>query len=129
MILGLRTDTGTVVISLVREKNIVTTHERVLDRNMARDLLGEIESSLQKIDSDWRDIHGLVYYSGPGSFTSLRISAAIVNSLVYALHVPIAVVNSEDWLPEGVARIAKGEDDRIALPYYGAPPRITLPRK
>jgi hypothetical protein len=35
----------------------------------------------------------------------------------------------EDWLQAGIARLSNGEDEKIAMPFYGADANITLPKK
>jgi len=35
----------------------------------------------------------------------------------------------EDWLCAGIARLLAGENDKVALPEYGAPVHITQQKK
>lgn len=74
------------------------------------------------------DIEGIVIYKGPGSFTGLRIGLSVANALAYSLNVPI-VVTSEDWIKKGINLLLEGENDKIALPNYGAPVHITQQKK
>ena len=53
--------------------------------------------------------------SGPGSFTGLRIGAAIVNTLSHELHIPLYD--------------HKGTKHQIILPDYGRPANISKPKK
>ena len=63
----------------------------------------------------WTDIKKITYYSGPGSFTGLRIGASLVNTLAHELEVPLY-----DHY---------GKLHKIILPDYGRPARITSPKK
>ena len=35
----------------------------------------------------------------------------------------------DNWQNESIDKLRRGEDDKIVIPYYGRPARITLPRK
>ena len=86
-----------------------------------------IQELLSQNDLGWADISGIIFYAGPGSFTGLRIGAAVVNALgENGAH----IVNSrdEDWIEKGIARMRAGVNE-VALPEYGNDPHITQPRK
>ena len=71
----------------------------------------------------------LIVFTGPGSFTGLRIGITTMNSLAYGLDIPIVGVNGEKWIENGLQRLNDGENDRIITPHYGAEANITSPRK
>ena len=89
----------------------------------------------------WQDLSGLAVFAGPGSFTGLRIGATIMNTLASSIDIPIiAATNSDfsvqndenstdDWREIARQKLANGENDKIALPFYGREARITKPRK
>jgi tRNA threonylcarbamoyladenosine biosynthesis protein TsaB len=99
------------------------------DRQLAKTLLSTIHQQLQKQHADWPDITGVVVFEGPGSFTGLRIGITVANTLSYGLDAPIVAAKGDDWLQKGIARLKKGENDKLALPHYGAEAHITLPKK
>ena len=115
--------------------------ERELGREMARSTLAFLEEILQGEGATWQDLSGLAVFAGPGSFTGLRIGATIMNTLASSLDIPIvAVTNSDfsaqndensadDWREIARQKLANGENDKIALPFYGREARITKPRK
>ena len=115
--------------------------ERELGREMARSTLAFLEEILQGEGVAWQDLSGLVVFAGPGSFTGLRIGATIMNTLASSLDIPIvAATNSDfsvqndenstdDWREIARQKLANGENDKIALPFYGREARITKPRK
>lgn len=84
------------------------------EHQLARELLNFIHSRLQEQGRDWADISSIHYFSGPGSFTGLRIGAAIVNALADQLQVPLYDQN--------------GTAHQIIIPFYGRPANVTSPK-
>jgi tRNA threonylcarbamoyladenosine biosynthesis protein TsaB len=83
--------------------------------DLAEKLLQYIHDKLQENNKDWQDISEITFMSGPGSFTGLRIGAAVVNTLVSELNIPL--YNHY------------GEKVKIILPDYGSDANIGKPRK
>lgn len=84
-------------------------------RNLAEHLHAFIRDKLTDQGKTWQDLASITYFSGPGSFTGLRIGAAVVNSLADQLHIPL--YNHH------------GHQCPIIIPDYGRPARITPPKK
>lgn len=82
---------------------------------MAEKIFTFIHDKLQENHADWHDISELTFFSGPGSFTGLRIGAAIVNALADQLNIPLYDHH--------------GNQHKIILPEYGRPANISAPRK
>ncbi|MGH7218132.1 MAG: hypothetical protein ACREGE_01655 [Candidatus Microsaccharimonas sp.] len=99
------------------------------NRELAKGLLRFLEETFASQDKTWNDITGLVVYKGPGSFTGLRISATVFNTLAAANGWPIVGETGETWQQDGLSRLALGENDEIVLPEYGGEANITQPRK
>lgn len=110
MNLYLDTSTPDVVLKLDDKE-----YRATLGREMAEKLLGFIEEKLKENGKTWQDTTRITYFSGPGSFTGLRIGAAVVNALAHELHVPLFDHH--------------GTESKIILPDYGRPARITPPKK
>ncbi len=108
---------------------VVAKSQDELGRQMAKELPGRIIALLKSADMTLADITGVIFFSGPGSFTGLRIGAATVNALSYGLTVPIVTENGDDWQQLGAERLLRGDNDKVALPFYGADAHITKPRK
>ncbi len=83
--------------------------------NLAEKLLSFIHDKLQENNKDWQDISEITFMSGPGSFTGLRIGAAVVNTLASELNIPL--------------KNHRGETVKIILPDYGRGANIGTPRK
>ena len=128
MILFLDTSTGNCRIWLGEN-----SFEKGLNRNMARDILKFLEDSLENIGKDYKDLEGIGFFAGPGSFTSLRIGASVANTLADGLNIPIVAIKKEDedddWRQKAFEKLKNNENDKIALPFYGRDANITKPRK
>lgn len=98
-------------------------------RELAETLHLKIKELLDQTNKDWSDIQGIVCYQGPGSFTGLRISLSVANALAASLPAVIVASTGDNWLQDGLARLAAGEDQKVVLPEYGAPVHITQQRK
>jgi tRNA threonylcarbamoyladenosine biosynthesis protein TsaB len=75
------------------------------------------------------DIAGVVCYSGPGSFTGLRIGASVANALAYAQNIPVVSSAGSDWLKIGTSALLAGQNDKFVSPEYGSPAKTTPPKK
>lgn len=84
-------------------------------RDLAEGLHAFIRDKLAENHQTWQDISEITFFSGPGSFTGLRIGAAVVNTLATELNIPL--FNQH------------GERVPIIIPDYGRPANITPPRK
>ena len=132
MILALKTSDNPTEIYLLNDAGeIVNKKIWNAERNLARDLLGEIEKLFAGSDpvADWADLTGAIVFRGPGSFTGLRIGITTANAIAYGQKIPIVGTADNDWLASGRGKLADGQNDKIVLPEYGAPPRITAPKK
>jgi tRNA threonylcarbamoyladenosine biosynthesis protein TsaB len=99
------------------------------DRELARGLLKHLHDQLQAHGKDWRDITGLAVYEGPGSFTGLRIGLTVMNTIAASESIAIVGTRGETWQASALERLAKGDNDKIVLPFYGSEPHITKARK
>lgn len=130
MILTIRTDSPEAEIGLFNSNKVkIDYYTWPAARQLAKDLLKEIHGLLDGSGADWKDIKGIVVFEGPGSFTGLRIGITVANTLAYSLQAPIVAQQGDDWIAQGLDRIIAGQDDKIALPHYGAEANITPPKK
>jgi tRNA threonylcarbamoyladenosine biosynthesis protein TsaB len=99
------------------------------DRQLAKGLLAYLHDQLEAHGKSLDDVTGIGVFTGPGSFTGLRIGLTVLNTLADANAVPIVGCRGEQWQAEALGRLQAGENDRIALPFYGSDAHITTPRK
>ena len=110
MKLYLDTSTPTTILKLDDK-----TYEWDSGHDLAEKLLEFIRDKLEENNKTWQDISEITFMSGPGSFTGLRIGAAIVNTLAHELKIPLYDHH--------------GEKHQIILPDYGRGANISQPKK
>lgn len=110
MKLYLDTSTDTCILKLDDE-----TYTWQSEHQLAEGIFTFIHDHLVEHHADWPDISEITFFSGPGSFTGLRIGAAVVNTLADQLQIPLYDHH--------------GAQHQIILPDYGRPANITPPRK
>jgi tRNA threonylcarbamoyladenosine biosynthesis protein TsaB len=97
-------------------------------RELSDHLLSRMTSFIQSNGAALTDLTGLIVFSGPGSFTSLRIGHTTVNALADTLGIPVVGVQGESWLKDGARDMKKAQKGQIAMPLYGAEAHITMPK-
>ena len=105
-------DTSSPII-ILRLDNQEYQHE--FGNTLAEKLLGWLSDRLHENHCDWYDISEITFMSGPGSFTGLRIGAAIINTLAHELNIPLYD--------------HQGKKHPIIIPDYGRPANISQPKK
>ena len=99
------------------------------DRMLAKYLLKHLHDLLLSNNFDWNDISAIGVYTGPGSFTGLRIGITVMNSLADSLNISIVGATGDDWQEIAIRRLENNENDKIVLPNYGSDAKITTPKK
>ena len=129
MYLGIKTDSPVAELYLFECKHRRADATWQADRQLARELLGRVETFLREHDVSFNDLTGVFVYRGPGSFTGLRIGITVINTIAYANSLQLVGSEGEGWLELAVERLARGDSDEVVLPLYGAEARITKPIK
>lgn len=129
MILAIKTDTPEAELWLYDSGFETAHYSWTADRQLAKDLLRICDEFLNKQTVEWTDLTGLVVFIGPGSFTGLRIGIVTIMSIAHSLSISAVGTNGNEWLDDGLDRLACGESDDYIEPHYGAQPHITTPRK
>ncbi|HEY5152488.1 MAG TPA: tRNA (adenosine(37)-N6)-threonylcarbamoyltransferase complex dimerization subunit type 1 TsaB [Candidatus Saccharimonadales bacterium] len=129
LILTIRTDKPEAEIGLFDGNTKLAYSTWPAHRQLAETIHLKIKEVLESQGRSLGDLGGVAAYRGPGSFTGLRIGLSVANALAYSLQIPIVARTGETWLEQAADEIAKGADDRAALPEYGSSPHITAPKK
>lgn len=110
MKLYLDTSTPTTILKLDDKE-----YSYEFNNDLAEKLLKFIHDKLAENNKTFSDITEITFMSGPGSFTGLRIGAAIVNTLASELNIPLYDHH--------------GKKHQIIIPEYGRPANISKPKK
>ena len=129
IVLTIRSDNPTAEIGLFDSQQELAYIKWQAHRELAETIHSKIREILNKSSKSLNGVEGIVCYKGPGSFTGLRIGLSVANALAYSLEVPIVSATGDDWIKRGVERLSIGEDEKIAMPEYGAPIHVSEPRK
>ncbi len=129
LILMIRSDQQMAELYLNQDRECLVKHVWEANHQLAESINKEIRQLLKKTKLTLSQLQAIGVYSGPGSFTSLRIGHSVANALAYGLQLPIVEAGGEDWQASIVAMLEEGKNDRLVVPLYGAPPRTTKPRK
>lgn len=85
------------------------------NKELAEKLLEFIKDKLEENGKTWQDIEEITFFSGPGSFTGLRIGATVVNTLASELNIPLYDYHNNKH--------------KAIVPEYGKPANIGVQKK
>jgi len=128
LILTIRTDRPEAELGLFDDEAKLAYSTWQAHRQLAETIHKKIQELLDSQGRGLEDLQGLAVFEGPGSFTGLRIGLSVANALAYGLQIPIVATGGKDWLARACLALAKGKNDRLTVPKYGAPPHITKPK-
>ena len=85
-------------------------------------ILPMIDALLQEAGMSVRQLDGIAFGAGPGSFTGLRIACGVAQGLAFAAGLPVAAVGTLECLAEasGAARVISALDARMGEVYLAA---------
>jgi tRNA threonylcarbamoyladenosine biosynthesis protein TsaB len=129
LILLLKTDQPQAELYLCHDQEQLAHKVWNADRTLAGSLLSAIEALLKQNHKRLDQVEAVGVFSGPGSFTGLRIGHSVANTLAYSLKVPIVGASGRGWRAEATTKLCASQNDRIALPEYGSDAKTTAPRK
>lgn len=102
-------ESATVIASCAISENDVVLGEYSLGhkKTHSEKLMPLIEKLLEDMEMKIKDIDVIAISEGPGSYTGLRIGAAIGKSLAYAINVPIANIPTMKSLAANIYSVEK----------------------
>lgn len=85
-------------------------------------LLPMVDALLRESDISLRQLDGVAYGAGPGSFTGLRIACAVTQGLAFGAELPVVGVSTLESMAEqsGAGKVLTVLDARMAEVYWAA---------
>ena len=117
-------------VALIEDDGTILKEKRMDSR--PETILSFLWIFLEEQKVDWKKIKSLWIVNGPGSFTALRQSLTIVNSIAFVHSLPVKSVQAKsDETDRSVFnRLLKQRTKRNwQVPFYGAPAMITKAKK
>lgn len=129
MILALRTDKEEAELYLFDENGQKIKQSKYLaGRTLADTLLERIDQLLDDAKIDYRDLSGVVIFTGQGSFTGLRIGTTVANAIAFGLDIAIVKSSGKNWQLDGIKSLRKDPSASFVVPDYDGKPNITKPK-
>lgn len=129
VILTLRTDKPEAEIGIFDELGREIGYETwQAHRQLSETIHKKIDQLLNFQGLTLEMVQGVVFYEGPGSFTGLRIGAAVANALAGGLGIPVVSSGGENWIRQGAAKLAVGTST-AAIPFYDSEAKTTEQKK
>jgi tRNA threonylcarbamoyladenosine biosynthesis protein TsaB len=92
--LALEAATSMGSVAVLRDGELLASREVAMRSGAEEHLLPAIDESLREAGATTRDLARVVCGAGPGSFTSLRVSASLAKGIAFAQSIPLYAVSS-----------------------------------
>jgi tRNA threonylcarbamoyladenosine biosynthesis protein TsaB len=104
------------------QRGEVLSHSEMAGQRHSEILLAMIDRLLEEGGCRLRDLDGIAFGAGPGSFTGVRIAASVAQGLAFGLDKPVMPVCTLEALAEvsGSDRVACALDARLDEVYFAA---------
>ena len=90
-------------------------------------ILPQIQALLNTADMQLKDLHGIAFGAGPGSFTGVRIAAGVAQGLGFGANLPVvsictllALAEASDMQTSGTKKVIACLDARMSEVYHAA---------
>jgi tRNA threonylcarbamoyladenosine biosynthesis protein TsaB len=106
--LALEAATSTGSVAVIRDAELLASREVAMRSGAEEHLLPAIDESLREAGATVRDLERVICGAGPGSFTSLRVSASLAKGIAFAQGIPLyavpslALIAADESLGDGV---------------------------
>lgn len=124
-ILALETANEQCSVAIVDAKQTLFFEHHHEARMQTQQILPMIERGLAESKSTWQDISAIAFSRGPGSFSGVRINAAVTQALAWANDLPVIPVSTLQALAQQAYQDAKFSevtaviDARMNEVYFG----------
>ncbi|MFU8925498.1 tRNA (adenosine(37)-N6)-threonylcarbamoyltransferase complex dimerization subunit type 1 TsaB [Acinetobacter puyangensis] len=111
-------------VALIDDSQIVYFEQYDEPRAQTQQILPMIERALKQSQTTWRDLSAIAFSRGPGSFSGVRINAAVTQALAWANDLPVIAVSTLQALAQhayheaGLAQVTTVLDARMQEVYF-----------
>ena len=81
-------------IACLENNKVLSQRNMECSNNLSTIILQEIDNCLNDAGKSKKDLTEIIASNGPGSYTAIRVVAAICKTLAYTLKLPLKVVSS-----------------------------------
>lgn len=99
--LFLDTASSRVIISVIRNNEIVFTVNLKNDNNLSNKLMILIDENFKKYNLKPTDINKIFVVNGPGSFTGIRCGVTVAKTLAFLLNIEITAISELETMVSG----------------------------
>ena len=99
--LFLDTASSRVIISVIRNNEIVFTVNLKNDNNLSNKLMVLIDENFKKYNLKATDINKIFVVNGPGSFTGIRCGVTVAKTLAFLLNIEITAISELETMVSG----------------------------
>lgn len=129
MILCLKADSPDVYIGLWDGDQETSAKSWQAGRELSTQILSLIDEICKNSGITLEQISGIVVFEGPGSYTGLRISISVANTLAYSYQIPVIGETGDGWILSGIEQLTSIEKFKPISPVYGGDVYTTKPKK
>jgi tRNA threonylcarbamoyladenosine biosynthesis protein TsaB len=129
MILCIKADNTDVYIGLWSENKEIVGKNWQAGRELSTQILSVIKEYCERVAISIEQLDGIIVYEGPGSYTGLRISISVTNSIGYSYDIPVIGSSGENWIIDGMKKLGTKSKFVSISPVYGGEVYTTKPKK
>ncbi|KQT42247.1 MULTISPECIES: tRNA (adenosine(37)-N6)-threonylcarbamoyltransferase complex dimerization subunit type 1 TsaB [unclassified Methylophilus] len=124
-LLAIESSTEFLSLALQTEAGLTSFHEATGPAASQR-ILPEIQRLLAKAGAKLAELDGIVYGTGPGAFTGVRVAVGVTQGLAFGADLPVVGVSSVQavaqaaWLETGAEKVLVCLDARMGEVYHAA---------
>lgn len=124
-ILALETANEQCSVALIDETQLLSFELNLEPRAQTQQILPMIERALKNTETTWQEISAIAFSRGPGSFSGVRINAAVTQALAWTHDLPVVPVSTlralaqHGYLENAITAVTAVIDARMNEVYLG----------
>ncbi len=120
IILAIDTSSDACSVALTTKQNAIKESTIIAPREHTQRILPMVQRLLADNEMTLKQLDGVAFGCGPGSFTGLRICISIAQGLAYGADLPLIAVSSLEAMAKGALRLYQPAANSIIMPVIDA---------